>query len=105
MHRDSLSQGGDRYETSKITRMNNTVPQSILRAKICKTARHDRLGTLIKHGETTFESEFKGTPPTTRKRKSFKVTFKDKETGKELARVVEVESYKKYNSLEPEVKL
>ena len=70
-----------------------------------KRSRRDRLGTLIHHPTGNFEEEFPGSPPVDRKRKSFHVTFKDNQTGGSLAKIIEVESYKKYNTLEPEVKL
>ena len=63
------------------------------------------MGTVIKHNSKNFESEFKGTPPVTRKRKSYQVTFRDNQTGQSLSKVVEVESYKKYNSTDPENRL
>ena len=82
-----------------------SVPSGILRKKTIDSVRRDRLGTLIKHNSKNFESEFQGTPPKSRKRNTFQVTFKDKAEGGPLTKIVEVESYKKYNSLDPEVKL
>ena len=83
---------------------NNSVPISILRRK-SQRERADRMGTMIKHSEGNFESEFQGSPPSMRNRKTFQVTFKDKQLGTSLAKVIEVESYKRYNTNDPEVKL
>ena len=83
---------------------NNSVPMSIIRNRSHRR-RSDRKGHLIEVSEREFESEYKGSPPSLRKRKSYQVTFKDKQMGGSLAKVIEVESYKKYNVSDPEVKL
>ena len=89
----------------KALEVSQSAPHSILLNHGAKTERKDRRGTIIKHEEVHFESQFAGTPPPGRKRKSFKVTFMDKETGDSLTKIKEVESFKKYNSTDPEVKL
>ena len=102
----SINQGsGLHYEEKHPLKSSKSVLSSILIKKTWTHTRRDRLGTLIQHGSKTFESEFKGTPPKSRKRKAFQVTFKDNAEGGALAKVVEVESFKKYNSLDPEIKL
>ena len=81
------------------------LPIGILRGKAkSQLERKDRLGTLIEHHEGEFESEFKGTPPQSRKLNPFHVTFKDTQLKSSLVNVVEVESYKKYNRLDVENK-
>ena len=104
--KEESTQGQDKHIYSKpVLTQHSSEPLSALRNRVSRQGRRDRLGTLIHHDPHDFESEFKGTPPVQRKRKTFQVTFKDKAEGGSLAKVVEVESYKKYNSLDPEVKL
>ena len=92
-------------KTWSLLKPSKSILSSIIINKTWTHTRRDRLGTLIQHGSKNFESEFKGTPPKSRKRKAFQVTFKDNAEGGALAKVVEVESFKKYNSLDPEIKL
>ncbi|CAI2381431.1 unnamed protein product [Moneuplotes crassus] len=101
----SVDQTGDAVFSKKKPPLLQSAPHSILVHHGGKTERRDRLGTLIRHDEECFESQFTGTPPPHRKRKSYKVTFKDKQTGDSLTKIKEVESFKKYNSVEPEAKL
>ena len=93
----------DKPDDLKLSK-NNSVPMSIIRNR-SQRHRSDRNGTLIEISDKEFESEYKGSPPSLRKRKTFQVTFKDKQLGTSLAKVIEVESYKKYNVTDPEVKL
>ena len=79
--------------------------KGILRNKAKSTnSRRDRLGTLIEYSNCQFENDIKNEPPKSKKRNTFHVTFKDMQTRSSLAKIVEVESYKKYNRDNPETK-
>ena len=95
----------DGVEYMQLIKIKASAPLSWLKNHNSELKRTDRLGTLIEHSEKEFEEGLTGSPPSMRKRKTFQVTFKDKALGESLAKVIEVESYKRYNSQDPEVKL
>ena len=105
-HRLSADDAEEDKKTNGVLKYqkNHSVPISILGKKSSR-ARTDRLGKKIEHNPEDFESNYNGSPPINRKRNTFHVTFKDKQEGGSLAKVIEVESYKKYNSTDPEIKL
>ena len=81
-----------------------SMPRSIISSKYNKE-RRDRLGTLISKSSDKFGEALDDSSTKSKRKNTFQVTFKDNQTGEPLASIIKVESYKKYNSLDPNVKL